>query len=249
MPKKHKTITLPKKILVFNNLDKTKREKWSDTRDMINFPSPKRICISANPDSGKTNLIKNILLRTKPPYKRIYLLHYDPETLEYNDIPEIIRLTEIPNPKDPELFDGLKSALIIDDYEYKYLSKDELKRLDRILGWTSTHRFVDIYVATQDYFNIPTIVRRSSNIHFVWKNSMDVESLVYIGRKYGLNKQQINDLFKTCTSKFDNICFDSTTDTPYKLRKNSYEVLEEPKREDPKRKKIEMAKVEMTKKE
>ncbi len=230
MSKKSKHLNFEKKIIVFPNKDKTKREKWTVNRDLLNFPSPKRVMISANPDSGKTNQVKNILVRTKPVYKRIYLLHYDPETSEYDDI-DAIHLSEIPDPRDSKLFNGDKCAIIIDDQEYKFKTKDELKRLDRLYGYTSTHRFVDIFCCTQDWFNVPPICRRSSNVFFIWKNSCDTESLCQIGRKLGYNKKTFLSLFKHCTNRFDNLCFDLTTGSPAPIRKNSYEKIEKPTEE------------------
>lgn len=230
MSKKSKNLNFEKKILVFPNKDKTKREKWSPNRDLLNFPSPKRVLISANPDSGKTNLVKNILVRTKPVYKKIFILHYDPETSEYDDIPEAIRLDEMPDPKD-EMFDGTKCCLVIDDHEFKFMNKIQLKKLDRLYGYTSTHRFVDIFCCTQDYFNVPPIIRRSSNVFFIWKGSCDLESLMYIGRKLGYNKKEFFKLFNCCTERYDNLCFDFSKDSPAPIRKNSYEKIEKPKEE------------------
>ena len=67
---------LPKKILVIPNKDKLGwHERWDSKRDMLNFPHPYRFCISSVPNSGKTNLIKNILLRANPSFKKIYLYH------------------------------------------------------------------------------------------------------------------------------------------------------------------------------
>ncbi len=233
MSKKDKKIlNFPKKIIVFKNIDKKIHEKWSKNRDLLNYPCPARITIAANPNSGKTNMIKNILIRAKPPYKKIFLLHYDPETKEYDDIPEIVKLDEIPDPKDDELFDGVnKTCLIIDDQEYRYKSKEDLKRLDRLFGYTSTHRFTTIITACQDFFNLPSICRRSSDVFIIWKGSADIESLYYIGRKFGYNKYEFKRLFKHCENKYDNITFDLTTNTIAPIRKNGYETIEKPKEE------------------
>ncbi len=232
MSKKSKNLNFEKKILVFKNVDKNKHEKWSKNRDWLNFPCPSRIVVSANPNSGKTNLIKNILIRAKPHFKKIILLHYDDESSEYDDIPGAVRISEIPNPKDSKLFNGVdKTCLIIDDYEFKFLSKEKQRYLDRLLGFTSTHRFCTVIISCQDFFNLPPIVRRSSNVFFIWRGTADLDSLYYIGRRLGYNKQEFKGLFKNCTDRYDNLCFDLSLDTPAPIRKNSYEKIEKPKEE------------------
>lgn len=223
----------PRKVIVFENLDKKSKEKWTKSRDLLNIPAPSRITIAGSPNSGKTNLVKNLLVRANPPYKKIYLVHYDQETEEYDDIPEIIKLDDFPNPRDRELFNGVdKCCLIIDDYEFKFLSKTQLKNLDRLLGFCSSHLYTTILICCQDWFNLPPIIRRSSNVFFVWKNTADLESLYMIGRKFNYKKQEFMDLFKHCKCKYDFLCFDKTNDTPAPVRLNGYEILKNPETYD-----------------
>ena len=213
------------KLIVFKNLDKEGwHESWHEGRDLLNFPFPCRILVSANPNSGKTNMIKNILIKAKPFYKRIYLCHYDLTTKEYDDI-DIIKLSSIPNPTEKYFNPKYKSALIIDDMEFKFMNRDQLKRLDRLWGYASTHRGLTLICATQDFYNLPPVIRRMSDVFFIWKGSSDMTSLSSIGRKFGLNKDEFVKIINNCKNKYDQICFDRTSNSPAKYRLNGYDVL------------------------
>ena len=76
---------LPDKILIIPNADKEFHEVVDQT-NLANMPHPNRIAFIANPNSGKTLAIKNVLLRSFPPYERIIVFHADPTSEEYNDI-------------------------------------------------------------------------------------------------------------------------------------------------------------------
>ena len=53
---------IPKEIIILKSGDKQNREKWYKGRDLLNFPGGSfRAIISGPPNSGKTNLIKNII--------------------------------------------------------------------------------------------------------------------------------------------------------------------------------------------
>ena len=215
-----------KKIRVFKNKDKEGwYEKWTKNRDLMNFPHPFRAIVSAHPGSGKTNMIKNIILAADPHFKRIFLCHYCPETKEYEDL-DIIPLDEIPDPNSAFFDPKHKSLLIIDDQEFKFMPKAMQRRMDRLWGYTSTHRGLSICCATQNFTNLPPVVRRMSNIFFIWKGTTDIEDLKLIGRKLGLNKEQTLSLFNNCKSRFDQICFDQTIDSPAPIRFNGYDIIE-----------------------
>jgi hypothetical protein len=217
-----------KNIIVFPNKDKDGWiEKWDTNRDWLNFPWPSRILISANPGSGKTNMIKNILLKAKPFFNRIFLCHYDEDTEEYDDI-ECIKLKDIPDAKGKLLKNSKKhkSALIIDDHEFQFMDNKSKKNLDRLLGYTSTHLGLTIIIATQNFFNLPTFVRRMSDVFILWKGSSDFDSLYSVGRKMGLSKEEFKSIMNKCQCKYDNIIIDLTANSPCKVRLNGYTPLD-----------------------
>ena len=213
------------KILVFKNLDKEGwYEHWYNGRNLLNFPHPFRCIVSANPGSGKTNLIKNVIVRAKPHFKVIYLCHFDPETKEYNDV-DVFKLEELPDSRSELFTTKKKSLLIIDDYDFASLDRFQLSNLRSLFKYASTHRGLSIIVATQDFFNLPPIIRRLSDVYFIWKGSADIDSLMQVGRRIGFNKSEFKKLMDMCRDKFDNICVDFTVGSPAPLRFNGYTLI------------------------
>lgn len=214
---------LPKEIIVFKNEDKKNHEKWTPRRDLLNFPAPTRFCISAIPNSGKTNLIKNILVKADPPYEEIYLIHPDPEyTKEYDDV-NAIKLDHIPP---PDFWEGKKKTfVVIDDYEFSKMSKEEHRNLSRLVGYCSTHKFLSVACVSQDLFSLPVCVRRCCNVFIFWKIK-DTDSAVNVARKSGLKKEDFFELFAMLKTSYDFIIIDTTKDSPAYLRKNGYEIIQ-----------------------
>lgn len=213
------------KLIVFENKDKKGwYEKWDDRRDLLNFPHPFRCIVSANPGSGKTNMIKNLIIKAKPHFQKIYLCHFDEETKEYDDV-DVIKLEGIPDSRAQMFTPKKKSLLIIDDYDFEDLNKQELANLRSLFKYGSTHRGLSIVVASQNFFSIPVIVRRLCNIFFIWKGTCDIDSLTQIGRKIGFKKEDFEELIVLCKSKYDNICIDLTIDSPAAVRFNGYTLI------------------------
>lgn len=216
------------KILVFENKDKEGwYEEWTEGRDLMNFPHPTRILLSARPGSGKTNIIKNIIIKANPVYERIFLCHYDPDTKEYDDI-KVIKLEGLPKPTAKYFNTKKKNLLIIDDYEYRRLGRDALNSLNRLWGYASTHRGVTIIAATQNWFSLPIDIRQMSDVFFIWKGTTDLDNMKTIGRRFGLKADETIALFDRCKSKYDFIVFDRSVGAPSHIRFNGYEDMKEP---------------------
>lgn len=213
------------KIFIFKNRDKEGwYESWTNGRNLLNFPHPFRCIVSGNPGSGKTNMIFNIICKSKPKFKKIYLCHFDQNTKEYTDL-STINLPELPDSRSSNFKPKIKSLLIIDDYDFAALSKPQMNNLRSLFKYASTHKGLSIIVATQDFFNLPPIIRRSSNIFFIWKGSSDLDSLFQIGRRLGYTKNDFKVLLDTLRSRFDNLCIDLTVDSPAPVRLNGYTLL------------------------
>ena len=69
-------------IIIIPN-DDNKFHEDCDYDDLCNFPHPFRLILVGPPNSGKTNIIYNILIHKKPPFERILIFHNCPTTLEY----------------------------------------------------------------------------------------------------------------------------------------------------------------------
>ena len=136
---KSKPAKLPNKIIALPNADKAFHEQWYTNRSLLNFPHPFRSVISGPPNVGKTTVIKNILMRQYPPFEEIFVVHCDGAyTHEYDDLDDCKFLDEIPTPEEWE--GEKKSCVILDDLEYKLMSKDQKRALDRLFGYVSTHK-------------------------------------------------------------------------------------------------------------
>lgn len=217
----------PQELIIIPNKDKSFHEKWDSDRDPLNFPHPYRMLLcSIQPNLGKTLWIKNILLRAYPKFKEIFLLHCGEEQTEEYDEIDYFCLKSVPPPTSDIFNPKVKSLLIIEDKNFKYMTKDDLHNLDRAYGFTSTHRNLSIITASQSFFDVPCSVRRMSNVYVIWKNK-DLDSMKIIGKRVGLLKEEIWNLIKKyLKDAHDNLWIDATKNSPYPIRKNGYEIID-----------------------
>jgi hypothetical protein len=223
-----KKIKLPQELIYLPNADKIdSHEKWYKGRDLLNFPKPFRMLCFGSPGSGKTNFIHNVIMRASPAYDKIYILHPDPESKEYAMLGSHVEmLDEMPDKLfcDPKL----KNLLILDDIEYKNLSKEHKASLDRLTGYTSTHRNCCVILTAQDSINVPASVRRNTNIFVLYKNVPDLNSLAQVATKVGLSADKLFSIFDTCMEgQRDSLCIDLTAESPAKMRVNGYKKIRE----------------------
>jgi ABC-type cobalamin/Fe3+-siderophores transport system ATPase subunit len=221
--KKIKRLRLPNELLPLPNKDKEFHETWNDRRNPLNFPHPFRMCLLGPPGVGKSTTVKNIILRSKPVFEEVFILHCDPgSTKEYDDIGGIF-LDTIPN---PESWEGkVKTLVIIDDMELKSLPKEQMKNLDRLVGYVSTHKNISVCVCSQDPFNVPSIVRRCANIFVLWKGR-DLDSMSATARKSGMPGKEMKTIFSQLMSGHrDSLWIDMTVNSPYPLRRNGFESI------------------------
>jgi len=225
MPKK-KERKLPQCIIPIKNPDKAFHEKWKPSRDPLNLPHPFRVCLLGKPNSGKTTIMKNIIVRCRPAFQEILLVHCDPEsTQEFDDL-DVETVDEIPHTS--ELDPDVKRLIILEDLEYGNMSKTQKACLDRLYGYASTHKNTSVMLTSQDGFSIPTICRRCCNMWIIWKVD-DIDSINTIGRRIGLKKAQIEKIFDDhLVDSHDSLWVDLTAKTPYPLRINGYTMIEKP---------------------
>ena len=218
MPKRK----LPDLLLPLSNPDKDFHEKWTSKRNMLNFPHQFRGVLLGPPNTGKSTSVKNILIRADPPFKKVTVIHCDPDnTQEYNDLGEngVEIRGDIPPPED---WDGSeKHLVIIDDLEVKGLGKEQKRNLDRLFGYVSTHKNISVCLCSQDAFNVPPIVRRCSNLWVLYRGP-DLDAMACVARKSGLSAAELRTIFDLFTFDKDSVWIDRTSSTPYPLRKNGF---------------------------
>ena len=226
--KRKKKVRLPNRLIGIPNPDKYFHENWYEGRNMLNFPHPYRAVLLGRPNTGKSTVAKNLLLRAKPAFEEVIVIHCDADyTQEYDDLGEKVELrSEIPKPEEWE--GENKTLVILDDLEFKGMNKEQRRNLDRLFGYVSTHKNISVILCCQDAFNVPPIVRRCSNLWVLWKCN-DLDSMANVARKTGLKVQDFKRIFDEHMTEFrDSLWLDMTAKSPYPMRKNGFEILEKP---------------------
>ena len=229
MPKKRK-FRLPNHIIPIPNADKGFHEKWQKGRGMLNIPHPFRAVCLGPPNVGKTTIVKNLLLRAKPQFEKLYVIHCDPDyTKEYDDVGGEM-LNEIPAPEEWE--GDCKSLVVLDDLEFKGMNKEQKRNLNRLFGFVSTHKDISCILCSQDPFNVPPIVRRCSNLWILWR-CPDLDAMATCARKTGMKSNSFNSIFNQLMLKpRDSLWLDMTDGTPYPMRKNGFIPIKKKDGED-----------------
>lgn len=213
---------LPNKIIQFKSSDKEHHQK-PDLDDLANCCSPVFCIIAGNVNCGKTSLLKNLLVHKDPYYERIVV--YSPlgeATCEYSDVIDCELIDYVP---DFEFFDrDVRNCFIVEDCDTKSLTKDERYKLGRFFGVYASHNNIDVYVVSQNVYDLLPQIRRLANICFLFKNH-DVESMSSIARKFNIRILDLKSLFHTFTNH-DSLCIDETRGAKYRLRKNIFECID-----------------------
>jgi len=212
--------TLPNQLIPLNNPDKFFHEKVDDL-DFSNISHPARLILCANPNTGKTMVILNLLLHKKPPFDKIYLIHNDPTTKEY-DMIDCEILEEIPPIE--EIDKTIKNLIIIEDIDYKAMNKEQKSLLDRYFGRFSTHCNVSIWLTAQDAISIPPTIRRMAS-HVILGRSNDINHMSILSSRFGLSGRELKNIFDTyMKDRHDTLIIDSTRPNA-RYRKNIFNVL------------------------
>lgn len=228
--RKQKIHDIPEELLVIKNLDKDEgdwQESWTPKRSPGLIPHPFRILALGSVGRGKTNSLKNIFLKhqaSSKPFKKLYVITCDVESAEWTDCePDILtdELLEI-NDFDP----SEKTALVIDDYEFVKLSKDDQRKLSTLMRYISSHRNVSIFLSFQSFFDCPSVARKCANVFMIYKPNSKQECTT-IENRCGLEKGTLTQLFKTvCKKPYDHVLIDKSVNSPFPLRRNIYEILD-----------------------
>jgi replication-associated recombination protein RarA len=218
---------LPRKIIPIENPDKLFHEKWYNNRNLLNLPHPYRAVMLGPPNVGKTTVVKNLILRAHPQFEEIYVIHCDPSyTEEYDDLGDGCTILE-EIPRQDEFEGKVKTLVVLDDLEFKFMDKDQKRNLDRLFGFVSTHKNISCCLCSQDPFNVPAIVRRCSNLWVLWKMT-DMDAMATCARRTGMKSLTFKKIFqKLMTEPHDSLWIDLTTKSPMALRKNGYQAIHE----------------------
>ena len=216
--KKHK-VRLPNEIIPMQSSDKKGwREKWYEGRNLLNLPHSFRLIAIGPPDSGKSTLIKNIIIRAKPEFDRILLYHFGTGG-EYDDC-DVEHIDEI-EPLDYE-DNTEKCLLIIEDCNFKSCSKEMKYNLNRLFGYTSSHRNLSIALTAQNPFDVSVDIRRSANTIALWRNA-DMNCLNTLASRTGIKKNQMEYIMcDVLKNPHDFLMIDLQFNSPAKYRINGF---------------------------
>lgn len=223
--KELKGAKLPNEIIPIKCSDKTFQEHWYPNRNLLNFPHSWRMILIGPPSSGKSTILKNIIMRAYPKYDEITVVHFGAgETSEWDDVGAEM-ISELPDPLGIES-EG-KKLLIIEDMEFSCMPKDEVAKLNRLFGYSSSHRGLSIALTCQDAFNALPCCRRTANIFVLWKQP-DLDALSRVASRTGLKSKDLMYIFNNYMNHdHASLIIDITRNSPAKLRIDGYKVLEE----------------------
>jgi hypothetical protein len=226
-PRGKKLGRAPRELVILKNKDKICHESYSKGDSPLRFPHPFRCCILGGVNSGKSLIVKNVIMAhqaKKPKFLQVIIVHGDPETLEYADIePTQIRSSI---PEISELDRDVKKLLVFDDTGFSDLSKDDMRKISDLWRHGSTHRNTSIILGHQAFFRVPSIIRTCTNVFIVFK-PRDLDSLARIGRRIGLRKETIVSLFQTELSAYrDCLTVNLIPSSPHVFWKNYFTPLE-----------------------
>ena len=221
---------LPQRLLPIDNPDKKWHEKWDAKRDPLNFPHPFRALLIGPPNSGKSTTILNIIARVRPHFEKIIIIYPGgiEGTKEYDVLGSGDGIEFREDFPAPDYFPTVKSKsavktlVIIDDMELREIGGDQRAHLDRLFGHVSTHRNVSIMLGAQQFFNVPPIARRLSNLFITWK-PRDLRLLNEVSSRVGEDLAGIFNALRK--NNHDSIWVDMTKGTPYPLRWNGYQKI------------------------
>lgn len=218
---------MPNKLVFIPSVDKNDMiEVWYPGRNLLNIPRPFRMTLMGRPSTGKSLIVKNIILNADPPFEQILVYHCDPEASEYAEVGATV-LEELPEENDEMFLQGLRTLLILDDISFVDLNKDEKRRIDRLCGFVSSHRNVSLCVCNQTFFSVLPVIRKCSNVFNIWSPA-DLDELNTIARRCGYKSKVLKEIFRSNIQKYtDSIMIDMTVSSPAPLRKNVFEKIDD----------------------
>ena len=230
--KKKKIPKLPNKLVVIKNAEKDGgwMEQWDKPKNRSpgHLIHPFKLLALGGTGRGKTNCLKNIFLKhqsSSKKFQKLYIITCSEESTEWDDVEPTDLFIDIP---DLEIFDGSeKTCVIIDDFETLKLSKDQYRKLATLMRFICTHRNVSCMLSYQSFFDCVPICRKVANCFMIYKTTGRQE-LETIANRVGIDSKKMRYLFKHyITGQYDHLFVDKTVGTPYPLRRNIYEVIEE----------------------
>lgn len=230
----HINTHIPKnKLIIFDCVDKKHNEKWTPSRSLINKPRPYRCALIAPPNSGKSSLMKNIILHASPEYSKIFVWANSASN-EWSDYADVMLSSDDILNDDGTLFttdiEGHR-LLIIEDIELQHTQKKLKEKVALLFKHISSHYQLTILVAVQEYKMITPDIRSNLNVFCINLNIRDIESIANLGKKIGVSYKQFKSMFTKLKNIVENkqysyVVVDNTINAPAPLSINFFEELD-----------------------
>ena len=177
---------------------------------------------------GKTTTIINILLRGD--YEQILVIHCSSKNTKEFDSISVKYIDSIMGPNEIiPMIGSQKTAIILEDLDYTALKKQEKANLDRLYGFVSTHsgegRGCTLFCTQQNVFSIPTSIRRMTSVFIMYRMN-DTQALKNFSKKTGIDPL-IFERYMSRLKGRDALWIDLTPGSPYPLRINGYEMIDD----------------------
>lgn len=212
------------KIYILPNEDKDGWQEELDHNNLANFRRGFKMLISGRPSSGKTNLIKSLIIHQEPEFDEILICHIDKSTKEYDDTDgKMIDISELPEPD--EIDTESKILVILEDADFDGVSRNNREKINKYLRYICSHRGLSLIIVCQDPFSVPPTYRKKIDVFILFR--FDPTTLAILAKKCETTKEEFKYLFEHhITGRHDCLCVD-LTGSPYLIRKNLFEVLRE----------------------
>lgn len=214
---------LPDVLIPIKNSDKDEwSESWYKGRNLLNIPQAWRGVFIGAPGAGKSTAIKNIIVRTKPEFQQIILYHLDDNSSEWDDI-VVKKIKEIP---DPTSFNNKeKKLLILEDINLSNMAKNDKNKLNRLMGYCSSHCNMSIAITTQNAFDLSPSIRRMCNLFVIFRQ-IDINALITLASRCGLkSKHMLFIMSKLIRQPYDSFWIECIRDSPAPYRINGFQKV------------------------
>ena len=219
----------PRHIIGLPNPDKKLHESYKKHQNPCMFPKPFKLVISGRPNSGKSLMALHVIAAhqaKRPRFDEIHIIHgcADTHTSEWDKLEPTSVRQDIPSYEeyDPEK----RTLLVFDDTDYTMLSGEEMTRLSELVRFGSSHCNICCIFLTQVFFRIPKVIKDTASVFIIYR-PVDLDELHTLGRRVGLKKDQLSDLFNEHLQHWrDSLCINLIPGAPHKFMKNLFEAIE-----------------------
>ncbi len=206
----------------------TGRSMGKRSKYPLKFPHPSRFALIGPNSVGKTEIVTNLIAQANPPFKRIVCVHADPEYTNDYVHAGLEREDYLAKVPDPSFFDGdEKTLVIIDDLEMRELKSQQRSAISTLYRNISTHKNVSIAMCSQDWSEVPLILKRLSNVKILWRNE-DSVGMTLIAKKTGIPLDKWAALWRHLPDFHDSLWIDGHKGSPMPLRKNGFIAFNSP---------------------